>query len=70
MKQRYLIEKKKGGAADFYLVRIVEGETMREAAHAVEGEFMPHDQLRISLLSVSLVATLGETRDWQVAKLL
>ncbi len=70
MKQRYLIERKKAGTADFYLMRIVEGDTMRDAAHSVEGEFTPHDQLRISLLSVSLVATLGETRDWQVAKLL
>lgn len=70
MRSRYLIERKKRGTNDFYMVGVREAETIRDAAASVEPELMPGDQIRLSLLSVSLTATMTATREWEVAKLI
>lgn len=68
MAQRYLIERKKRGAADYYTLGIQEGQTMREAAAKVVADFVPGDSIRITLLSVTLNATLTNEGTWDTQR--
>ena len=65
---RYLMERKKRGTADFYMTRIVEAPTMTLAIRSIEEEFSPGDQVRATLLSVDMVAVRDPNTDggWRV----
>lgn len=66
MMQRYLIERRKACANDFYTLGICEGHTMRDVAAKIVGDFAAGDSIRITLLSVVLTATLNSEATWDV----
>jgi len=66
MTQRYMVERRKRGARDFYTLGTHEGQTMRDVAGRAVPDFAPGDSIRLTLLSVSLTATLTEVGTWEV----
>lgn len=66
MTNRYLIERRKAGTGEYYMMRTVEASNFRAAADSVKGDFSPGESMRISLMSVEVTAVLTEERTWDV----
>lgn len=64
MANKYLVERSKAGAKDFYLMRVVESDQhMRGVVSAVLPEFNDGDRMRVTLLSYELVALVDHRLD-------